>query len=716
MSTRLTAQLSRLPIIILMVLIAVTLLALAKTPLSVKADEEVCRVVMVLDRSKSVGVPNLNTMRAQIGKLFELGGLYRDDIELAFWSFSSGSANENYDAPFNGFVSSRGHSTQFDSSLAQIIPDGATNYEQGLGYNQGTMNPFVAPIIDKAQIIVLMSDGLPNTPTSDTDPDSGPDADDSHPYPRQVARVAALKLINQGKIVVGGIIGDANQSSLNYVINGNTVSSSNIFRIEDYNSFKDVLQDQIFKQCKKFLPPDPGTNFNLTPAVTNTSGGSVSTSGSAIFHYNVNNTAPTGRTSISSLVNWSIKQLVVNRGHAVDPLYYGGAPFRDNYSCTKLKQLLSGNAQCTDVTSGQKIFDIGDTSLDNDAPGAINVVLDDRWPVGTKVCYVLTVDRPTRDPAPIDRYSSASCLTIGKRPNVQIHGGDLRVGRHFADDATPIDVANLAKVVTSLTPKADGRTYGSWVEYGVFSPGVVTGFASLSGLEGGYESNLPNTQEFWSKLTFANTDNEYGFFTTNPSGMGTIPNVKSALLANRSVTNNLSATDAIDLNGNDVQSGLYQKDIGNLTINTSKLEAGKSVIVYVPEGTVTIAGNIDYSNGPYTDISQIPQLVIIAKNISIKPSVVHVSAWLIADNKNAGVINTCDDPATLTMLICNQLLRIDGPVMAQHLKLRRTAGGAEGDPAEVINLPASTYLWSQYIGRSDARAQTSLTTELPPYF
>jgi hypothetical protein len=93
---------------------------------------------------------------------------------------------------------------------------------------------------------------------------------------------------------------------------------------------------------------------------------------------------------------------------------------------------------------------------------------------------------------------------------------------------------------------------------------------------------------------------------------------------------------------------------------------------------------------------------------------------MIADNADDGRVNTCNYAPNLTIADCNQLLRIDGPIMAQHLRLRRTAGvgpgGAAGDPAEIINLPADAYLWAQSAGGNDGRALTTFTTELPPYF
>ena len=67
-------------------------------------------------------------------------------------------------------------------------------------------------------------------------------------------------------------------------------------------------------------------------------------------------------------------------------------------------------------------------------------------------------------------------------------------------------------------------------EYGIVSAGPVVGMAS-SGLQGGYyygpvdpdNPQVPDTQSFWSKLTFANTDGEYGLYTQGKGYIGDIP-------------------------------------------------------------------------------------------------------------------------------------------------------------------------------------------------
>jgi hypothetical protein len=151
---------------------------------------------------------------------------------------------------------------------------------------------------------------------------------------------------------------------------------------------------------------------------------------------------------------------------------------------------------------------------------------------------------------------------------------------------------------------------------------------------------------------------------------------------------------------------------------------GTSIIIRAA-GKVTISGDITY-NGPggsdtFASFDQIPQVVIIANDISILNSATHIDAWL--ETQAGGTINTCGDvgpEVSLTLLTCPDQLVINGQVGTSHLYLRRTAGADNadlaGDPAEIINLPAQTYAWAQRWASESGKAQTVYTRQLPPRF
>jgi uncharacterized protein YegL len=161
---------------------------------------------------------------------------------------------------------------------------------------------------------------------------------------------------------------------------------------------------------------------------------------------------------------------------------------------------------------------------------------------------------------------------------------------------------------------------------------------------------------------------------------------------------------------------------GTLTLNTSTLAPNKTVVLKV-NGTVIIAGNQTYDSNnkgaKYKDISQLPQLVIIANKIIINNAVTNVDAWLIARGSD-GTIQTCEDTSASSINKCTNKLTVNGPVMANHLNLLRTAGSGTGaasnDPAEVFNLRADAYLWAAAHTIAYGRAQTVYTSELPARF
>ncbi len=423
---------------------------------------------------------------------------------------------------------------------------------------------------------------------------------------------------------------------------------------------------------------------------------------------------------------WQITKIIVAPNTATPPYTAGG-----NSSVSPCSYFDPGNVSTCSVqaTDGSTVFDTnGNPSMNISSSYTVPDSL-----AGTKVCFAFSVYPNQSDPSNTtsswgrsDQWShsafdpSLDCVIVVKKPKVQFWGGDLLVGGLIS---TSTSVKNVSGTNT---------TFGSWDEYGIFSSGTNIGMASGSAFAGSGLKNVNSACDY-SALSFASAGSSSCTPSTtigNYTLPSNLPDVASGFLSS-----SVAIGDTVVPNDLLSGSGLFVGiRTGDLTINASQLDPGKSVILKV-SGTVTITGdqtyNPDNNGAKYTSILQLPQLVIIADRIIIKDAVSNVDAWLVAVGSN-GILDTCSINTSdtnsyvlsgddrLTTNKCNLQLTVNGPVIAQHLWLRRTAGsgvgGASGDPGEIFNLRADAYLWAAARATSSGRIQTVYTTELPPRF
>lgn len=315
---------------------------------------------------------------------------------------------------------------------------------------------------------------------------------------------------------------------------------------------------------------------------------------------------------------------------------------------------------------------------------------------GDLLCSYVSIKRPYvtvghnggKDPGtmPAWRVGAPSCVAVGKRPSVQIWGSDLRVGSPFINGS-----ALNSKVAGSIRTGSDAsgvQTYGSWSEYAVIAPGVVSSFSSASGFNRSGTSAAD--AQSWSRLTFANTPT-FGSFGSL-SSLGQIPDVETY----------------ITRYGTKIGLTVDERTVPSLDLD--HYEANKA---YVVHGTVHIRENITNPGLTVPGESQLTQMIIIADAIDIDQKVTQIDGWLIARN---GTINTCADGAVqLTINDCASPLTINGPVMAEDVTLRRTAGDNKS-AAETVNLRADTYLWARNVSLRNGSFHTVYTRELPPRY
>ncbi|HRQ97962.1 MAG TPA: hypothetical protein PK265_01385, partial [Candidatus Saccharibacteria bacterium] len=385
----------------------------------------------------------------------------------------------------------------------------------------------------------------------------------------------------------------------------------------------------------------------------------------------------------------------------------------------------SGAQNCENTVNGVGSFSLGTPSFYTSSSGSSfdtkDLIVGD-YEVGTRVCYGLSVFSRNEKTGSEQTWAHSIpiCLVVGKKPKVQVWGGDLLVGRYFIGQTPLGQSSNVTASVSMKTVSGEQHAFGSWIEYGIFSSGSITGVASESAFSGpsGMLVGDPSNACDYSQLSFTNVDpnsakcNDIG----NYSLSGSIPDIGSNFPVNSSTARLRVAPASNDIVG---LNGVYTAD-GNIHITSSgDISKGRWIVINTPGSIVTINGNITYTPETLNKLEDIPQVIIVAKDILIAGNVTRVDAWLVASD----TVNTCSsvsETASLSVEICNNSLIVNGPVMASKIFLRRTAGSgtgnSSGDPAEIFNLRADAYLWAVNRSLNLGRAQTIFNTELPPRF
>ena len=435
--------------------------------------------------------------------------------------------------------------------------------------------------------------------------------------------------------------------------------------------------------------PPPPINFNLNPTVNGTP--SFGESNSTVnLNPTVNNTGSTTSTS----ANWRLQRFTVPAGQPLPNGATNGTAPNTHYGYGS-----------TTIAQGDRTFPRGVRSV-----GERNEVLPDQ-PVDTRICYALSV-RPVSHTSNNWRHSNPFCVTISKSPKLQVTGGDIMAGRGG-------DGVITTSTITKRLSGSD-RTFGSWGEYAVSATGIVTGMASGSGYSGG---RVNSTICDVAYLTISNAGDST---CTDVTVFGSYENLPSLPAVSSRFTPTQTAGATVNLSAG--SSGAIYEGTGTIRVSASQPiglnpdGTGRWVVINAPTADVVITSDIRYTTQNLNSVDQIPQIVIIANNISVQPNVTQVDAWLMATG-STGRINTCTQVSSATQLRstnCTNPLTINGPVAARTIDLRRTAGSGQGaqsgDPAERINLRPEAFFWATSYNADAGRVPTITTKELPPRF
>jgi len=467
------------------------------------------------------------------------------------------------------------------------------------------------------------------------------------------------------------------------------------------------------------LKIEAGSSVNISPTVSN----SPFTAGSAFWNkYHT-------QTKSKPATKWYETMFVVAPNKNVTLSMTGGGDSGLD-SCSYFKNSFKVNSstatsptvKCT-TTAKNIVFDYKNTSTPS-----ISFSVPDEV-AGTKYCFAFSL-YPSRSDKGNNSDSAGSdaeynhstfnpntnCITVVKKPKTQVLGGDLIVGRKFT-------TGSATSSISASTSLVSAKAYGSWVEYGVFATGSINGIGSASAFSTKSNLNNVSTKCNYSKLSFNNTS---GYNSSCSSPIGNFKNDRSIpdLLSSfpkAAGSGSPTLSGNVDLGGvmnNSTYKSIVYGATGTINISSSApIQKGKWIVINAPGSTININSNINYIDGPFTDIKDIPQVVIIAGNIKISESVTNIDSWLISK----GYIDTCSYPGkNLSSAVCKEKLIVNGPVMAADLLLRRTAGAGTklltGDPAEVFNLRADAYLWSSVRAKATGIVKSVYITEVAPRY
>lgn len=335
----------------------------------------------------------------------------------------------------------------------------------------------------------------------------------------------------------------------------------------------------------------------------------------------------------------------------------------------------------------------------------------------------------------------ATCRAIAKKPSLGIWNSSiLSDGGVRTSLGDRYDDTRLGRYVDSRA----NALYGSWSEYlGVVNK-TVDGLSTGAAFALGSRTSLDLFMN--SPLTIANHTSNLG--NSGVHANTTLRTRLDTFLKNRAIENG----EVYD--GDRTSSNLNLGD--NIT---------SSRIVYV-KGDLEIDHNIKLNTGDYSNIYQVPQVIIFVDgNVKVASEVTQVDAWLIIGknldtcsgfvggsyNSDGSVADAGSEADAVNRIsgVCSKQLVFNGPVMASSLTLHRSYGSdpkirrndayhgsnalrnlnecADNDNSgecskrysvgEIFNFRADNYLWAYaQAGRYDSSYTESYSRELAPRY
>ena len=420
---------------------------------------------------------------------------------------------------------------------------------------------------------------------------------------------------------------------------------------------------------------------------------------------------------------------------------YGSTDFCSFFSnLGVLDTSVAGISACTVTDPGSGRNKVKSKTADQNSDGVYNDTSYDvtfstgdievpTVPVGDKFCVAVGIH--TRSSTSSQSFISRStCTNLSKRPAVHVWGGSVSSFGGIKTSLTEIEESD------SDAPK---KRFGSWTDLGIIANKPVTRMSSGNSIVAKYDATTLYVPCDVSPLTIANSMCQNNNASkTGYAGVATTTSMVDKLLARyagaeTAYEGNAGSTITIDsafFARSEVMEKLHITD-------SSKIEGVDPLVIY-SKSDVIINTNLKLNpNMRYTGV-HVPQLIIIADgNINIAESVTEVDAWLIA----RGEIDTCTNAdgskIQLNSRRCagsnpdedQEGLRINGPVLATKINLKRTAGAdlymdiKKGtnlqnisSAAELINLSPAAYLFGINESQKSGQPRVTYVRELAPRF
>ncbi|MBI3494565.1 hypothetical protein HY004_01085 [Candidatus Saccharibacteria bacterium] len=300
-----------------------------------------------------------------------------------------------------------------------------------------------------------------------------------------------------------------------------------------------------------------------------------------------------------------------------------GVPNTANYAtgpCDHMKSRSGGNGLCDPQGDGDKAVGAGSSE---DVVGGRSANDTSNYSVGTKLCYAAYAKHPRNTTSTeydtgdsYYTYSDINCTVIVKSPKVHFQNTDVTVGRHRSTVDNPCSNPIGASIVTSSAPTikddglaGNGNMYGSWVEYGAFATGSISGFGSAATPHGFVNNAIVQPQ----RLTFGN-DGALGNFAAYGQTLNCLPNPFEDV-------NDSNTTDLEHLPTADAQNSFETAGInkGNLYLNelAEKTTASSDKKGYVAKGSnirltprspTTYTADVSVEAKPYLYGAECPRL------------------------------------------------------------------------------------------------------------